>query len=197
MLTRFTFTLILAAVSTASLGCNCTGGLRSLGGNCDYVGDSCPSCGMAEASCGCSDVATCGLPEASCSAPEAASCGIADASCGIADASCGIADACSGDTCSTVVGCGSPVVGQCRLLRRIRNALFRYPGSNSNIYWSEWHNDPPSSGGCQSCGPQASSGSGGEYYSSASRRRSQLSKRGVNFGDELRFAEEGSGTKYR
>jgi len=184
MMTRITMMLVLAATCAANSGCVCmSGSCGSYGGGGGYCGDSCASCGLPEASCGCSDVASCGLPEASCC--------VSDASCGIPSDSC--------DTCTTGVGCGSPVVGRCRLIQRICDALrgrsSYYGGYSSEPYWSEWHNDPPCN--CQSCSPHASAGRSRGQYSSAARRRSQLSKQGVNFGDELRFADQSSGISRR
>lgn len=210
MMTRITMMLVLAAACAANSGCACMTGCGSNCSSCNFGCDSCPSCGLPEASCCCPDTcASCGCPEASCCCPDdccdVASCGCPEASCCCPEASCCCPDASCGcptdscDTCTTSVGCGSPVVGQCRLIQRICNALHGRSnycnGCSSDAYWSEWHNDPPSA--CPSCSPHASAGGRGQQYSSAARRRSQLSKRGVNFGDELRFAEQGSGNRRR
>jgi len=201
MMTRISMMLVLAAACAANTGCACMNGCGSYGGS-NYGCDTCASCGVPEASCCCPDPccedASCGLPEASCCCPEVASCGLPEASCCCPDASCGLPTG-GCDTCTTSVGCGSPVVGQCRLMQRICNA-FRgrsncNNGCSSEAYWSEWHNDPPRD--CPSCSPHASTGGRGQQYSSAARRRAQLSKQGVNFGDELRFAEQGTGTRRR
>jgi len=193
MMTRITMMLVLAVTCAAHTGCACMNGCGSYG-NSNY---GCASCGMPEASCCCPDVASCGCPEASCCCPDGgcdiASCGLPEASCCCPDASCGLPTG-GCDTCTTGVGCGSPVVGQCRLIQRICNA-FRgrsscNNGCSSEAYWSEWHNDPPCD--CPSCSPHASGGGRGPYYSSAARRRSRLSQQGVDFGDELRFAEQDS-----
>jgi len=179
MTTRITMMLVLAAACAMNTGCACMDGCGSYGSSSNY---GCASCGMAEASCCCPDPccddASCGLPDASCGCSDVASCGLPEASCCCPDASCG----CPTDTCTTSVGCGSPVVGQCRLLQRIGNA-FRgrsncNNGCSSEAYWSEWHNDPPCD--CPSCSPHASAGRRGQYYSSAARRRSRLSEQGVD-----------------
>lgn len=208
MPTRITLTLILAAVSIATTGCTCVSSFSPCGA-CNYSGDCCASCGCPEASCccpdPCCDVATCGCPEASCCCPDVC-CDVA--SCGCPEASC-----CCPNSCCTTVGCGSPVVGQCRLLQRIRNALCGCSGCSSQTYWSEWHCDPPCncspcdcsppynngspSGGCPSCAPHAGLGNRGGYYAASGRRPARLSKKKLNFEDELRFAEKESGTTYR
>ncbi len=143
MATRQLFPLLLAVLFATSVGC--CGGLanRGLSGGCDSCGDS---------------LASCGLPDAACGLPDA-SCGLSDASCGLADsccdelASCGLPGDC--DSCASNVGCGSPVVGQCRLLRRIRNALCGNSSYGSGVYWNEWQDSPPS--GCNECNSRTAS----------------------------------------
>ena len=185
MITRITMMLVLAVACTANTGCLSMRGYCPFGGGCQSGCDSCASCGLPEEASCCAPDASCGLPEASCCAP--------DASCGLPTDSC--------DTCTTSVGCGSPVVGRCRFLQRICDALhgrssYCSDGYSSEAYWSEWHNDPPCSN-CQASTPHAGAGDRGQYYSSVARRRSQRSKQGVNFGDELRFARQGSGPSLR
>ena len=152
MATRL-YTLILAVVCAASVGCCGNLANRCLSGGCGACCDPCASCGCPDATCGCPDTccdpcASCGCPDASCGCPDTccdpcASCGCPDASCGCPDtccdpcASCGCPDASCGcpdtccDTCTTAVGCGSPVIGQCRLMQRIRNAFCGCSGCGS------------------------------------------------------------------
>ncbi len=171
MATRL-YTMLLAVVCAASVGC--CGGL----GQCPLIGGcggGCASCGLADASCGCPD-ASCGCPEASCSCP--------DASCGCPDASCGLPESC--DSCSTSVGCGSPVIGQCRLLQRIRNALTGCSDCSSDVYRGDWHTNP--SCDCDACS-SGSSSTAGQY-------RHPRPYAGSELYDAMQLAKEGSETTY-
>lgn len=205
MATRQLYTLILAVICAASVGC--CGGLanRCLSGGCGGGCNSLASCGCPDATCGCPDAccdpcASCGCPDASCGCPDTycdtASCGCPDeccdtATCGCPDdccdpcASCGCPDASCGcpDECGTSVGCGSSVMGNCRLLQRIRNAFSGNSGGSSELYWSEWHNNPPCD--CNTCT------AGAENY----RRPSQIARRKINSPRQI--AQEDLGTTYR
>ncbi len=88
--------------------------------------------------CGYVGPATCGV--ADCGAP---SCGCADDGC---EASCGCDDvSCDDVGCGDCVGNGS---GCCLWLKRLFGRLGGCSGCDSEIYWSEWHNNPP---GCETC----------------------------------------------
>lgn len=177
--TQHFFSLLLATATASSVVY--MGGLYDVGyGACSHCGQgdqaycdscdsgSCPSCGLAEASC------------------EFPSCGVADACCSSEDATCGVPDDCCED-----VGCGTPVVGNCPLLlrirnalslQRIRNALFGCWGCGPETYWSDWHNDPPYS-------PQGNDlGSRSRSYQAPYRRHPQTAGGAINFGEQLREA---------
>ncbi len=183
--------MILVFCVSGQLGCcgmmqgGCGGGVRGSG----------PSCGIADASCGVAD-ASCGCP----------SCGVADASCGCADASCGFPDAscgCPTDCGSRVGSGGTPVVGGCRILSRIRKALNGCSAGGCGggpAYYNEWQDSPPSQ--CETCDQYGNytGGNGNNYtggpYASPHGRRARLVKT-VNLADELRLGEGGAGTIYR
>ena len=203
MATRQLFSLILAVVCTASVGCCGNLANRCLSGGCMGCCDPCATCGCPDATCGCPD-ATCGCPDTCCDTCCDAACGCPDAACGCPDsccdaacgcpdeccdpcASCGCPDASCGcpTNCCSSVGCGSPVVGRCRLLQRMRNALCGCSGCG-DLYWSEWHNNPPCN--CNSC---ATCTAGAANYC----RPSQLAHRKINSPRQL--AQEDLGTTYR
>lgn len=171
MQSRHMVFLILGIACMASIGC-----CGCLQNSCPYGGqaccDECASCGCPEASCCCPNAA-CGCPEASYCCP--------DASCGCPEASC-----CCPDSCSTGVGCGSPVVGQCRLLRRIKNALCGCYGCGGERYYGDGSISMPcdcygnSEGGFQHSPPMVSG------PTVAGRRR--------NLNRALELADEGEPT---
>jgi hypothetical protein len=188
MATRQLYTMILAVVCAASVGC-CGGiGNRCLSGSCGSGCDSCATCGCPDATCGCPDdccdTATCGCPDDCC---DTATCGCPDdccdscATCGCPDATCGCPD-----DCGTTVGCGSSVGGSCRLLQRMRKAFSGCSGCSSEAYWSEWHNNPP----CD-CNSNNNYTAGAENY----RRPSQIARRKINSPRQL--AQEDLETTYR
>jgi len=195
-------------------GCGC-------GGGCDA------GCGC-ESSCGCAggyctdgrsfagQKYTCGcrsyFPTAGCTGPMNGcepACGCSEADCGC-EASCGC-----GDGCEPSCGCGCPPKVGClrtlsRICGRMRDAICGGGscGCSGEVYWSEWHNDPPrccdpcnrcgqwvgpsagcsgggcSSGGC-SCGSEGGfsepidSGSSEGYYSN--NRPTNSAQGGTNF----------------
>ena len=170
-LTMNVFTMIVISGLVSQLGC-CS--MTNCGSGCGVGGqtfcDTCPSCGVADASCGCP------------------SCGVADVSCGCPDASCGCPDGC-GDG----VGCGSQTRKECRLLKRIRNALHGCSGCGGKPYWSEWSDSPPCE--CDRCDCY------GNYlggpYGSPHGRRARVAQRNLNLAEELQFGEEEAATTYR
>jgi len=192
MSTRHIFALIVALSTASQIGC-C--GMQNSGGGCagQVFGSGYPSCGVADAACGCPE-ASCSCPDASCGCPDA-SCGCPEASCSCPDVSCGCPDASCGcpESCASGVGCGSPVVGGCRLLQRMRNALRGgSSGCSSPAYYSEWQDSPPCN--CESCDSYGNHTGG--PYASPHGRRANLAKRRINLKDELHFSEK-SGTTYR
>ncbi len=178
---------ILGIVCAANLGCQgCFRGGYGLSG--PAFADSCASCGVADtcASCGVADYGPgCGV------ADTCASCGVADydPSCGVADASCGVADG-----CGSGVGCGTPVLGNGRVLQRLRNLICGVGYGGSETYYSEWHSDPPSQ--CENCDRHGNY-TGGSQYNGANRRRRYITEQHQNLSDELRFADQGEETTYR
>ncbi len=155
--------MILGIVCTASLGCaGClnSGSCGGFGGQV-YSGDCCGSCCAVDAACGCPG-ASCCCPEASCCCP---------------DASCG---------CPSEVCCGSPVVGRCRLLQRIRNALCGNSGGGCNTYYGDWS----CCSTCDSCPCECYGGQGGGYQGPPAGRRPSLAGRRIKLDEALQFAEE-------
>lgn len=194
----------------AGCGCEADCGCEpTCGAGC---GDCCEaSCGCSEASCGCSGAYcvdgrkfagrtyNCGcesyMPMQACTGPEccepACGCGCGD-SC---EAGCGCEPSCGcGDCCEPSCGCGSKPEASCcsglfSTCGRMCSALCGGGscGCSGEVYWSEWHNDPPrccdpcnrsgqwigpSAGGsgcgcgdgcnsCDSCGPSGCGCNGG------------------------------------
>lgn len=144
-------TLSLLMLAATNLGC------QSMSCGSSSCGDCTASCGCPEPACGCDDVANCGCPEASC--------GCDDSCCG--DECCGGCD----DVC-----CGSGCKKKrCKLLSGLMNCFGCgcCAGCDCELYWSEWHNDPPCK--CDPCdcygnytGPQ------GGYYAAPYRRQHPL-----------------------
>jgi len=107
------------------IGCSCS----------QYAGrkyDSCNGCGPGSwAPPGCGGLYACG-------------CG--DQCVGACDGSC---DSGCSDGCGAQCGCGA---GQGLFRGQILNALCGCSGCDSELYWSEWHNDPPCCEPCDCCG---------------------------------------------
>ncbi|MEO2047035.1 MAG: hypothetical protein ABGX16_10720 [Pirellulales bacterium] len=90
------------------------------------------SCGCAEEPC---DLSSCGCAEEPCNLP---SCGCAEEPCDTKG--CGNCIGCKKQTCSwwkKLAGCLQ---------------LCDCAGCGGELYWSEWHNDPPGCEPCDSCG---------------------------------------------
>ena len=87
-----------------------------------------PECCGCEPSCGCGD---CGEPACGCGCDEGCGC----------EPSCGCGSSCGCGTSGSNLGCG---FGQCcgRVVGFI-DRLCGCTGCDGELYWSEWHNDPP------------------------------------------------------
>src|SRR5262245_25235113 len=130
-------------------GCGCNG--RQFAGQTWNCGCQCgpPICPCTDCnSCGC------GVDSSSCGC---GGCGCCEASCG-----CGCGDCCEpscGCGCGDSCGCG-PKYGGCffgsccgRVLGMIDRCCCGCSGCGGEMYWSEWHNDPPCCHDpCDSCG---------------------------------------------
>lgn len=186
MSSRHIFALIVAACTAGQLGCCCMSQYGCGAGMGGQVYDGCcASCGVADC---CGDCASCGCPEASCCCPEPACC-CPEPGCSCPEASC-----CCPDSCGSGVGCGSPVIGQCRLLQRMRNAIRRScctSGCCGPAYVSEWSDSPPCN--CDSCDCYGNYTGG--HYGSPHGRRARMANR--NIAGELQFSEPDSETMYR
>gem|GEM_PF-3526079 len=135
----FSSTLVLLlGIVTGISTTGCQSGFRDI-----------PACGCTEEPC---DLSSCDCAEEPCNLP---SCGCAEEPCN--SPSCGIpACGCTEGSCDTV-GCGNGIeCDKCHggWLKK----LFGYfqlrgcAGCDGELYWSEWHNDPPSCEPCDSCG---------------------------------------------
>ncbi|TWT37670.1 hypothetical protein KOR34_26300 [Posidoniimonas corsicana] len=119
--------------------CVCTGPC-----SCD-VGCGCePGC-CAEPDC-CADPACCAEPDC-CADPDCC----CDTGC---DIGCGVEDCCDpcgcGDCCGKPCGC---LVKIKRTLGRLLGGLCACDGCDGEVYWNEWHNDPPRCcDPCDKCG---------------------------------------------
>ncbi len=163
---RQTVSLVFGIACLTSIGC--CGCMRN---GCGYGGqvysDCCQSCDCCESSCCC--------PEASCCCPEASCC-------------CPEASCCCPDSCCTAVGCGSPVIGQCQLLHRIKNALCGCCGCGSQRYYGDCCSSLP-------CDCDCNSGDG-SYQATPGGRRPTLASRQMRLNRALEFSDEGE-TTYR
>lgn len=114
--------------------CYCTGPC----GGCEG-----PSCGCAEPACGCAEPA----------------CGCAEPACGCAEPACGCESPCG---CGSAVGCcGCGLLGIFKPVGRAIGAVCGCGGCDGELYWSEWHNDPPRcTDPCDPCGNWVGPGSG-------------------------------------
>ena len=125
--------LLSAAIALLSSGC-CGGrggsgyaGLRydtACNGLCGDSGCHCVKGGPCRVACG--DVPDCGCPEDG------------------YEPACG----CEGVGCGNSVGSAGAGCGLCSWFSR----LWGCPGCSGEIYWSEWHNDPPGCEPCDCCG---------------------------------------------
>jgi len=194
MATRQYLAWIVAAACVASVGCaSCM--TNNMGCGCGVPVD----CGC-EVVCGCPEQIDCGCPEQiDCGCPEQPACGCADPSCGMYS-----------EECVGCTSCGSGVYRGGGLISRMRRAIrgsyggmggCGAGGCGSEVYWSEWHNDPPCDcdhcdggpceyPGCSSCNaPTVARNWGGH-------RRSQIASRirqedlNLYSDDEFRFEEE-------
>ena len=166
MQARHIYSLMMGFACLASIGC--CGCLRNGCGTGGQVYSDC--CGSCDATCGCPDAA-CGCPEASCCCP--------DAACGCPEASC-----CCPDNCS--VGCGSPVVGQCRLLQRIKNAVCGCSGCGSERYYGDWHSSPP----CDCESENSYGGQGASIQGGPVGRRPSVAGRHRRLNEAFEFADQ-------
>ncbi len=181
MSTRHVLALIVVFCTAGQLGCCC---MNQFGCGCGMGGQVYDGCC---ASCGVADCASCGCPEASCCCPEPACC-CPEPSCCCPDPACGCPDSCGGG-----VGCGSPVMGNCPLLQRIRRALHGCcnSGCGGRAYCSEWTDCPP----CD-CDPCDCYGNYiGGRYSSPHGQRARMARR--NVAGELQFGESDNQPMYR
>ncbi len=150
-------------------GCGCDG--RQFAGqtfNC------CNSCGPPI--CPCTDCGGCGC------GVDSSTCGCGCGGCCEASCGCGCGDCCEptcgcgcGDSCDCGPSYGGCCFGSCcgRLLGLIDRCCCGCSGCSGDMYWSEWHNDPPcchdpcdcygnwSGGGCGCGGGGCCSGNGG------------------------------------
>ena len=165
---------LLAVGSFMSLGCtSCHYGIgcgSSCGDRCGYGGQVYQGCGE-----GCCES---GLKLCPCTGPECSDCGptcAAEPGCCAVEAGCGCEPEC--DACEPGCGVDSGCCGTCgsrgcapRLLGGIGcffQSIFGEVGGGCNgcdgeLYWSEWHNDPPRCcDPCDRCGDWVGPGSGG------------------------------------
>ena len=140
-------------------GCYCTCPPESgLMGGCEpSCGCSDPSCGCSEPDCGCSDPSCgCGEPSCGCGEPSCGcgepSCGCGEPSCGCGEPSCGCGEPSCGcdDICCS--GGGGGLMDRCSRAGSRFAKWFGCNGCSGEIYWSEWHNDPPGCEPCDCCG---------------------------------------------
>jgi hypothetical protein len=111
-------------------GCGCDG--RQYGGQTFTCCNDCgpplspcvgPDCGGCEPSCGCGCGDSCGCGDCGC-----------EPACG-----CGSSCDCNGGCCSSECGFGQC----CGRIIGLLNKCCGCSGCDSELYWSEWHNDPP------------------------------------------------------
>jgi hypothetical protein len=125
----------------------------------------------------------CGPPICPCTGPSscAPGCGCEPA-CGCAS-TCGCKSACARDG-RGCAGCGCCFGSCCGRLIGIVDGLCGCTGCDSELYWSEWHNDPPRCcDPCDRCGHWTGPGAGGyrapyahPYYVGNANTRSQVAK---------------------
>jgi len=194
-----TMQLMVAATLTAFLCTGCAqcrvgshGGCGAgCGSGCGYAGQTyggCGSCGSGLELCPCTGPCASGGCEPGCAVDPG--CGvIAEPGCGCVadcDPGCGIEPSCGvGGGCGG--GCGScgrtPSIlgGACRLIQCVFGDVCPTgscgggcSGCDGELYWNEWHNDPPRcSDPCTSCGDWVGPAAGGcssceQGYSGAS-----------------------------
>ncbi|MEM6330634.1 MAG: hypothetical protein AAF790_10335 [Planctomycetota bacterium] len=110
---------------------------------CVCTGPQCgPQCGPG--GCG---------PSCGCEEPQ---CGCEEPACGCEEPACGCEPACGGDG-----GCGQACGGKKRLFGRLLSCFSGCGGCDKELYWSEWHNDPPRCcDPCDKCGNWVGPGAG-------------------------------------
>ncbi len=184
MSTRQIFSLLAAIMCATSVGCCAMH--QGCGGMCG------PSCGMCEPACCCPEPG-CGCTDTCCEP----GCGCPEPCCGCSDPCCEPACGCTDVCCGSGVGC-CPILGNCWLIQRLRQACNRCysyggccDGCSGEMYWNEWHNDPPCN--CRSGGHAYTGG----HYGGAYGRRAFLAKNHEKLTEELRMADGGSNSVYR
>lgn len=157
-------------------GAGCGAGIGGCADSCGACGDTCGGgCNMAFQKW--TDCGNCQGPKlCPCTGPECSDgscgigpgCGCAEPACGC-DVGCGMESGCTigcgdgacGGGCGDVCGCDKPT---CGVLYSVKYALgsvagcvlspfFACGGCDGELYWSEWHNDPPRCcDPCDKCG---------------------------------------------